>query len=57
VTEVLKGVETSRPVLSVGDFSLHDGSAAKSDDSDDDNAAADGGAIAVTLDVYGYRAG
>ena len=59
VTSVLHGVETSRPVLSVGDFSLQaGGSTAGGGDSDDENApaAADGDTMAVTLDVYGFRA-
>jgi hypothetical protein len=61
VTEVLRGVETSRPVLSVGDFSLHGGASGggDSDDSDEDTAAAPavgGDALSVTLDVYGFRA-
>jgi general secretion pathway protein M len=54
VTAVLRGVETSRPILSVGDFSLHAGSAS-ADDSDE--AAGGGDSLAVTLDVYGFRAG
>ena len=59
VTAVLHGVETSRPILSVGDFSLQaGGSAAGGGDSDDDSAPAAGGGdtLAVTLDVYGFRA-
>jgi hypothetical protein len=57
VTAVLRGVETSRPVLSVGDFSLRSGGAASAADSDDDTASAgDGGQLSVTLDVYGFRA-
>ena len=58
VTAVLRAVETSRPVLSVGDFSLHTGGAAgkAGDSEDDDSSAPEGGALAVTLDVYGYRA-
>jgi general secretion pathway protein M len=58
VTQILRGVETSRPVLSIGDFSLHTGGGpGKSGDSDDeDTAAGNGGTLAVTLDVYGYRA-
>ena len=66
VTAVLRGVETSRPILSVGDFSLRNGGgggaggAAASEDSDDDSTAAapagDGSALSVTLDVYGFRA-
>jgi general secretion pathway protein M len=62
VTAVLHGVETSRPILSVGDFSLHGGSAAgggESSDSDEDASPAAGGgdgALSVTLDVYGFRA-
>ena len=62
VTAVLRGMETSRPILSVGDFSLHaggGGSAAAADDSQDDAGAIGGGGdgLAVTLDVYGFRAG
>lgn len=57
VTAVLKGVETSRPILSVGDFSLRAGGATGSEDSDDESAPAGGGdALSVTLDVYGFRA-
>jgi general secretion pathway protein M len=60
VTEVLRGVETSRPVLSVGDFSLHGGATGGgSEDSGEDSAAAPAGggdALSVTLDVYGFRA-
>ena len=66
VTAVLKGVETSRPVLSVGDFSLHGGGggsaagagADDSADSDEEAAAPAGGGdgLSVTLDVYGFRA-
>jgi hypothetical protein len=58
VTAVLRGVETSRPVLSVGDFSLRSGGASSAGDSaDDDSASAgDGGQLSVTLDVYGFRA-
>jgi len=58
VTAVLRGVETSLPILSVGDFSLHSGGAsAGSDDSDDENAGTGGGdGLSVTLDVYGFRA-
>lgn len=60
VTEVLRGVETSRPVLSVGDFSLHGGATGGgSEDADEDSAAAPAGrgdALSVTLDVYGFRA-
>lgn len=57
VTAVLKGVETSRPILSVGDFSLHTGGGAGVADSDEEGAAADtGGTLSVTLDVYGFRA-
>jgi general secretion pathway protein M len=56
VAGVLRGMETSRPILSVGDFSLHNGSggAAAADDSDD---AGGGDGLAATLDVYGFRAG
>jgi len=59
VTAVLRGVETSRPILSVGDFSLRmgGGGAANAADSDDESASTgDGGALSVTLDVYGFRA-
>ena len=61
VTAVLRGMETSRPILSVGDFSLRaggGGSAAAADDSQDDAGTAGGGdGLAATLDVYGFRAG
>ena len=59
VTAVLRGMETSRPILSVGDFSLHTGgtTAAADDSQDDAGAAAGGDGLAVTLDVYGFRAG
>jgi len=58
VTTVLRGVETSRPILSVGDFSLRvGGGAANAAESDDESASVgDGGALSVTLDVYGFRA-
>lgn len=62
VTEVLKGIETSRPVLSVGNFSLHAASAGGAAGGDTDGedsaapAAAGGEALSVTLDVYGFRA-
>jgi len=57
VTAVLRGVETSRPILSVGNFSLHSGgsTAAAAEDTDDENAST-GDALSVTLDVYGFRA-
>jgi general secretion pathway protein M len=54
VTAVLRGVETSRPILSVGDFSLRSGNAAVS--GDENTAAGDSGPLSVTLDVYGFRA-
>jgi general secretion pathway protein M len=54
VTAVLRGVETSRPVLSVGDFSLRSGNAAVS--GNENAAAGDSGPLSVTLDVYGFRA-
>jgi len=64
VTAVLRGVETSRPVLSVGDFSLHTGGgSAGGGKGGDENADEDAGAsaggdtLAATLDVYGFRAG
>ncbi|HEX2761131.1 MAG TPA: type II secretion system protein GspM [Rhizomicrobium sp.] len=58
VTAVLRGVETSRPILSVGNFSLHAGGGpAGAEDTDDESASAgDSGALSVTLDVYGFRA-
>lgn len=61
LTEVLKGMAVSRPVLLVGDFSLHSGSApassGDSEDADEDTPAEGGGdSISVTLDVYGFRA-
>jgi hypothetical protein len=59
VAAVLRGVETSRPVLSVGDFSLRaGGAAAESAASDEDSEAPAGadGTLSVTLDVYGFRA-
>jgi len=58
VTAVLRGVEISRPILSVGDFSLRmGGGAANAADSDDESASGgEGGALSVTLDVYGFRA-
>jgi general secretion pathway protein M len=58
LTAVLKGVETSRPFLSVGDFSLRAGGNAGDggDGGDDSGAGLGGGMLAVTLDVYGFRA-
>lgn len=58
VTAVLRGVETSRPILSVGNFSLHAGGGpASTADTDEESASAgDSGALSVTLDVYGFRA-
>jgi general secretion pathway protein M len=61
VTAVLRGVETSRPILSVGDFSLHSGGSQRSGQSgsevDDESASTgDGAGLSVTLDVYGFRA-
>ena len=58
VTAVLRGVETSRPILSVGNFSLRAGGGpASTEDTDDESASAgDSGALSVTLDVYGFRA-
>jgi hypothetical protein len=64
VTAVLRGVETSRPVLSVGDFSLQTGGSSVGsgkgggDNADEDvSAAAGGDTLGATLDVYGFRAG
>ena len=55
VTAVLRGVETSRPILSVGDFSLRGGGSSRaSEDSTNDDGGS--GTLAVTLDVYGFRA-
>jgi hypothetical protein len=48
VTSVLRGLETAHPVLYAGNFDLHAGS----DSGDPDGS--DG--LAVTLDVYGFRA-
>lgn len=58
VTAVLRGVETSRPILSVGNFSLRAGGGpASTEDTDEESASAgDSGALSVTLDVYGFRA-
>ena len=57
VTTVLRGVETSRPILSVGDFSLRGGgNSGASGDSTNDDGGGDSDALAVTLDVYGFRA-
>lgn len=56
VTAVLRGVETSRPVLSVGDFSLRSGGGSAGGAEDDNASAGDGGQLSVTLDVYGFRA-
>jgi hypothetical protein len=53
VTTVLKGVETSHPVLYAGDFDLHSG--AGQDNAPQSGAAGNG--LTVTLDVYGFRAG
>ena len=58
VTAVLKAVQTSRPILSVGDFSLQTHGAASSPDSDQEEAQANADdSLSVTLDVYGFRAG
>jgi hypothetical protein len=54
VTAVLRGVETSRPILSVGDFSLRSGAGNAA--GDENTATGDGGPLSVTLDVYGFRA-
>ncbi|HJT44101.1 MAG TPA: type II secretion system protein GspM [Rhizomicrobium sp.] len=56
ITEVLRGLETSRPVLSVEDFSFHAGLGAAADDSEEDSDTGGDGTLAVTLDVYGFRA-
>jgi hypothetical protein len=53
VTTVFRGMETARPKLYVGDFDLHAGGASKSSDEDSDE---DSGALAVTMDIYGFRA-
>ena len=46
-------METARPKLYVGDFDLHAGGGASGSDEDSDGA---GGALAVTMDIYGFRA-
>jgi len=60
VAAVLREVEISRPVLSVGDFSLHSGGGGdgKGEESDEETEApaGNGDTLAVTLDVYGFRA-
>jgi general secretion pathway protein M len=53
VASVLRSLETAHPVLFAGDFDLHAGS--DSDNADGNSAGNDG--LAVTLDVYGFRAG
>jgi hypothetical protein len=58
VTAVLKGAETSRPILSVGDFSLQTRGGSGSANSNQEEAQTeDDGSLSVTLDVYGFRAG
>jgi general secretion pathway protein M len=60
VTAVLRGMETSRPILSVGDFSLHTagGGSGSADNADEDaGAAGSADALAATLNVYGFRPG
>jgi hypothetical protein len=51
VSDVLRSLETTHPVLFAGDFDLHAGSGSS------DDAGGDGDDLAVTLDVYGFRAG
>jgi hypothetical protein len=53
VTAVLRSLETAHPVLFAGDFDLHSGLGSSA--SDGDGAGSDG--LAVTLDIYGFRAG
>jgi general secretion pathway protein M len=51
VASVLHSLETAHPVLFAGDFDLHAGA----DSNNGSGAGSDG--LAVTLDVYGFRAG
>ena len=44
---VLEGVETTRPVLSIGNLDIH--TAANLDEDDDDHA------LAIVMDVYGFH--
>lgn len=57
VTAVLKGIQTSRPILAVGDFSLQTGSGGSADPDREEAQTEDDGSLSVTLDVYGFRAG
>jgi len=51
VAAVFRGMETARPKLYVGDFDLHAGAGAAASDEDSDDAG-----LAVTMDIYGFRA-
>ncbi len=45
LAEVLRRIEIARPILSAGDFDIHDA-----------GGEGDGGQLSITLDVYGFRA-
>lgn len=51
VAAVFRGMETVRPKLYVGDLDLHAGAGGSDEDSGDS-----GGDLAVTMDIYGFRA-
>jgi Type II secretion system (T2SS), protein M subtype b len=53
IASVLRNLETAHPVLFAGDFDLQAGSDAGRQDA----ASAGSNSLAVTLDVYGFRAG
>jgi hypothetical protein len=46
LTSVIKGIETTRPLLSIGNLDIHGAGASKAEDAD--------GALAVAMDVYGF---
>jgi len=51
LTGVLHGIETARPRLFAGDFDVHTGGGSTDDEEGDSQS------LAVTLDVFGFRAG
>jgi len=50
LTGVLHGIETARPHLFAGDFDVHTGGSTDEEEGDSQS-------LAVTLDVFGFRAG
>jgi hypothetical protein len=46
LTSVIKGIETTRPLLSIGNLDIHGAGALKTEDADR--------ALAVAMDVYGF---